>query len=390
MIVSFFKIDSRQFDTSEATRLAQSIEEAGRVGRALLFFPEGIPDSPSFLPWLKGLCRAVVIAVRGGISTPDPVETLVRAGVTTVVIEEATPFETLSRMPRDRTVVALDPDNYRQYADVSAVVQKMTDKMNSLAPWVSGFMIDVDWSPEEVNQLPLDTIRRFRDAAGSCLWVRHPTLTADDTPAFDELGIDAVVHDGDIRVYADAFIRSLNFHEGLIPTVAVDKYGQVLRVAWSSPRSLSDSIIRGTSGYCGRNGVHSDLSTGVGRLLRVIPDEERAALMFVVRPPEQNGTRFSYSSFGPGGREFGLQRLFDIIHGLKERPRPGSYTSFLFEREDRIPRKLNEEVRELLEAGTRDEIAWEAADVLFFLFAYLAGTDVPLDDVVAELMGRKQ
>lgn len=390
MIVSLFRVDPSSFDADAGLRLEPAILEAGRVGMALLDLTVQPSGNSAFMTWLKKLCRSVVVSARAGITTPDPLEMLVRAGVTSVVIEEATPFETLSRMPRDRTIVALNPENYRTTDNLAQAADRVVEKMNSLAPWVSGFMIEPDWTSEQVDQLPIESVRRIRQAAGASLWVRHPSLDAQDAPVFDQLRIDAVVNDPDIRLYADSFIRSLNFTDNVIPTVTVDKYGQVLRVAWSSPRTLSDTIISGVTRYCSRSGDVTDLSTGVGGLMRVIPDEQRESLMFVVKPPEPAGTRFSYSSFGPGGREFGLQRLFDIIQGLKERPRPGSYTSFLFEREDRIPRKLNEEVRELLEAGTRDEIAWEAADVLFFLFAYLAGTDVPLDEVVAELMGRKQ
>jgi phosphoribosyl-ATP pyrophosphohydrolase len=62
----------------------------------------------------------------------------------------------------------------------------------------------------------------------------------------------------------------------------------------------------------------------------------------------------------------------------------------LFERDDRIPRKLTEELYELLTANTRNEIAWEAADVMYFLLAYLVKKGVSLDEVMSELMGRER
>lgn len=391
MIISLFTVSGSTFPDEGSAALALKVAEAGRVGKVLLHFSDGLPDNHALLDWLRTLCRYVVVSVRGNITNPDQVESLLRAGITSVVVEESMPLEALSRLPRERAIVAMNPDLYPPYEQLEEQAPKyITDRMNSLAPWVSGFIIEPRWTDKQASSMPIQTIRKLRAAAGNILWAKHPILTMENVPIFDALGIDAVIESPDIQMCGDAFVRSMHFADQAVPTVAVDKYGQVLRVAWSSAATLTETIISGGVSYCGRDGTRDDVLTGLGRLLRVLPDDQRSSLMFVVAPFEPAGTTFSYSAFGSGGREFGLHRLFEIIQGLKDRPRPGSYTSFLFEREDRIPRKLNEEVRELLEAGTRDEIAWEAADVLFFLFAYLAGTDVPLEDVVAELMGRKQ
>ncbi len=387
MIVTHFKITECPDD--KGAELAARIEEAGRVGRALLDFPGGLPgDECRTIDWLRSVCRRVIVTVRADISSPDPVERLLRAGVSTVVVEDSTPPETLSRMPRDRTILALDPARYPADADMDETVRSILERMRSLSPWVSGFMIEPRWTGDQIDAIPMDTVRAIRAAAGGALWARHPDLTADDAPVFDELGIDAIVDGPDLNLYAESFVRLLKFHRGVMPTVVTDVTGQVLRAAWSSPATIAHTILNGVAEYCDQSGRPDHRGIGVGRLVRANPDVNRTALLYVVAVDADGAAPLS--EFPVRGYEFGLPRLFEIIKGLKERPRPGSYTSFLFEREDRIPRKLNEEVRELLEAGTRDEIAWEAADVLFFLFAYLAGTDVPLDDVVAELLGRKQ
>lgn len=389
MIVTHFTVTECPADGG--VELAARIEEAGRVGRALLQFPGGLPAGDcQTINWLRSLCRRVVVTVRADITTPDPVERLLRAGVSTVVVEESTPPETLSRMPRERTIVALDPTQYPAIEDVEATSRRLMERMHNLAPWVSGFMIEPQWTGDQIDLIPLETVRAIRAAAGNSLWARHPDLTADDAPVFDQLGIDAIVDGPDLNLYAESFVRLLKFTNGVIPTVVTDSFGQILRLTWSSSRTVFKTITSGEAVYCDHLGSPDGRTTGVGRLVRATPDTQRTALHYVIAAAYANGTGTTDSDFAIRGSEFGLPRLFEIIKELKERPRPGSYTSFLFEREDRIPRKLNEEVRELLEANTRDEIAWEAADVLFFLFAYLAGTDVPLDDVVAELLGRKQ
>lgn len=386
MIVTHFRITERVGQADDS--LIARIIEAGRVGRALIDFQGGIPeDDRELINWLRALCRDIIVTVRADITTPDPVERLLRAGVSTVVVEDSTLPEALSRMPRDRTVLALDPMQYPADENLDVTTRRIIDRMNLLSPWVHGFMIEPLWTGDQIDLIPMGTVRAIRQAAG-VLWARHPNLTADDAPVFDELGIDAIVDGPDLNLYAESFVRLIRFTRGVVPTVVTDTFGQVLRVAWSSPETVFQTIRDGSAYFCDQSGVRDRRVTGTGKLVRATPDEPRSSLLYVV-VPEKN-TAAPYSDFTARGIEFGLPRLFEIIRGLKERPRPGSYTSFLFEREDRIPRKLNEEVRELLEANTRDEIAWEAADVLFFLFAYLAGSEVPLDDVVSELLGRKQ
>ena len=135
MIVSFFKIDSRQFDTSEATRLAQSIEEAGRVGRALLFFPEGIPDSRRSFR-LKA-CVARRNRRARGISTPDPVETLVRAGSRQSSLKKRAFRDPVqdAGIGRSWRWIPTTTGNTR----MSAPSCRRWPTNELLAPWVSGF-----------------------------------------------------------------------------------------------------------------------------------------------------------------------------------------------------------------------------------------------------------
>jgi phosphoribosyl-ATP pyrophosphohydrolase len=47
--------------------------------------------------------------------------------------------------------------------------------------------------------------------------------------------------------------------------------------------------------------------------------------------------------------------------------------------------KLLEEAGELGEASDRDDVVWEAADVLYFTAATLAGRGIPVAEVMSEL-----
>jgi phosphoribosyl-ATP pyrophosphohydrolase len=79
---------------------------------------------------------------------------------------------------------------------------------------------------------------------------------------------------------------------------------------------------------------------------------------------------------------------------LAERP-AGSYSATLFDDRELLQRKVMEEAFEVcLEFGratpARERVAAEVADLLFHVLAALVATDVPLDDVLAELARRRR
>ena len=87
-----------------------------------------------------------------------------------------------------------------------------------------------------------------------------------------------------------------------------------------------------------------------------------------------------------------LDRLMEIIrHRRIERPE-GSYTSYLFdEGQDKILKKLGEEVTEVVIAsknGEKGPIVYEVADLLYHLMVLLNLHELTLGDIYGELEGR--
>ena len=87
-----------------------------------------------------------------------------------------------------------------------------------------------------------------------------------------------------------------------------------------------------------------------------------------------------------------LSRLNDLIGERKRLMPPGSYTTSLFEKgADTILKKVGEESSELIVAakgGDRDEVTYEAADLLYHVCVLLNKAEVPLTDVYEELLKR--
>jgi phosphoribosyl-ATP pyrophosphohydrolase/phosphoribosyl-AMP cyclohydrolase len=87
-----------------------------------------------------------------------------------------------------------------------------------------------------------------------------------------------------------------------------------------------------------------------------------------------------------------LSRLNELIRERKRLMPPGSYTTGLFEKgTDTILKKVGEESSELIVAakgGDRDEVIYEAADVMYHMSVLLAKADVQLNEVFEELLKR--
>ncbi len=90
-----------------------------------------------------------------------------------------------------------------------------------------------------------------------------------------------------------------------------------------------------------------------------------------------------------------LAELFDVIESRKESLPPDSYTASLFTHdrgENAVLEKLGEEATELILAAKDDdheEIAHEAADVVYHLLVLLATKDMDLDALTGELADRR-
>ncbi len=84
-----------------------------------------------------------------------------------------------------------------------------------------------------------------------------------------------------------------------------------------------------------------------------------------------------------------LERL--LISRQNEMP-SGSYTTKLFEEGiDKIAQKLGEEAVETIIASKnsdRSEMIYESADLIYHLLVLLVQKNIPLDDVIRELMKR--
>ena len=90
-----------------------------------------------------------------------------------------------------------------------------------------------------------------------------------------------------------------------------------------------------------------------------------------------------------------LDELFDVIESRKEQLPEGSYTTSLFTHEkgeNAVLEKLGEETTELILAAKDDdheELAHEAADIVYHLLVLLSMKGMDLEDLRGELRKRR-
>ncbi|MFC6731551.1 MULTISPECIES: phosphoribosyl-ATP diphosphatase [unclassified Haladaptatus] len=90
-----------------------------------------------------------------------------------------------------------------------------------------------------------------------------------------------------------------------------------------------------------------------------------------------------------------IDELFALIESRKEELPEGSYTTSLFTHEkgeNAVLEKLGEEVTELILAAKdddHDELAHEAADIVYHMLVLLSMKDMDVADLRAELNARR-
>ncbi|HSN55574.1 MAG TPA: phosphoribosyl-ATP diphosphatase [Candidatus Sulfomarinibacteraceae bacterium] len=349
---------------------------------------------------MSELIRRHPCRVGGGIRSVDAALQWLDAGAERVILGTAAIPEVLAELPRERVIAALDG------VDGEVVVRGWTertgatvlDRLAELGELVGGFLVTFVEREGRLGGIDLEACRRVVEAAGGTrVTAAGGITTAAEVAALDRLGADAQVgmalYTGRLGL-AEAFAAPLDSDrlDGLWPTVVADEHGVALGLVYSNDASLAAAVAerRGVYWSRSRGGLwrKGETSGAVQELLRVEADCDRDALRFTVR---QAGSGFCHRSTRTcWGADAGLPALERRLHDRLANPVPGSYTERLARDPALLAAKLAEEAAELAAAATPAEVAWEAADVLYFTLATLAARGVPLEAVAGELDRRSR
>lgn len=173
--------------------------------------------------------------------------------------------------------------------------------------------------------------------------------------------------------------------DGLLPTVVTDEAGVALGLAYSSADSALEALRTQTGVYQSRKRglwVKGLTSGDTQELVRIALDCDNDTIKFVVR---QKGRFCHLEQFGCFGNLGGIPALEQTLKSRKESAPAGSYTARLFSDEKLLRAKIMEEAEELCDATTKENVAFEAADLIYFALTKAVGAGVSLADIEANL-----
>ncbi len=231
-------------------------------------------------------------------------------------------------------------------------------------------------------------------SAGEQLELAQPT--ADELARLEHLGMDvlvAVQHlESQPNLIADFFQQILlsDRADGLWPTVIVDPLGLALGLVYSNYESLLDAITHRRGTYWSRSRgelwIKGATSGATQKLLGLRIDCDRDCLRFqVTQDPPGFCHHQTHSCFGAE------RTIVTVIERLRQRVQSAeeqSFTRKLANDPAMLRIKLLEEAGELADATTNEQIAFEAADVLYFSLVKMLSAGVRLETIHQELARR--
>jgi len=198
-------------------------------------------------------------------------------------------------------------------------------------------------------------------------------------------------------------IDELNFDErGLIPAIVQDaRTREVLTLAYMNEESIARTIETGETWFWSRSRNElwhkGETSGNTQSVVALHSDCDNDAIVVLVNPAGpacHTGARSCFESTA-ADEDLGLllNTLYELIES-RERQRPeGSYTTYLFNSGlDKILKKVGEESSETIIAAKNEDrtrLTAEVADLVYHLLVLLVARGITLDEIRAELAGRR-
>lgn len=240
----------------------------------------------------------------------------------------------------------------------------------------------------------LEMAKELRNAVNCRVVVAGGVSSEDEIETLEKMHCDVqlgmALYTGKVSL-KNAFVRCLNWEKsnGMIPVIAQDyRSREVLMMGFANKEAVEKSFDTGKLTFFSRtrNALWTKGETS-GHFLDVVKmraDCDRDTILATVKPNGGACHTGSWTCFSSEPDEKStLERLYGTIEERFANPRPGSYTATLDNK--RVREKVEEEAEELCEADGKDEVTWEAADLLYFVSVLMYKEGVTWQDVYDEL-----
>jgi phosphoribosyl-ATP pyrophosphohydrolase/phosphoribosyl-AMP cyclohydrolase len=354
---------------------------------------------------IRRLCAIAECRVGGGIWDMEKAEKVISLGAEKIIVgtmafegkevNHAFLSQLAGAFGTDRLIIAVDTRDgevvtrgWRQGTGLKwdAVVQE-------LEPYASEFLFTCVEKEGLMRGTNREAVLKMKTVTDKPITAAGGVSSWDEIAILSKIGVNIqmgmALYTGRVEL-SDAFVASLDWEKGLIPTVVLDEASQVLMLAYSSRESLEKTFATDNAWYFSRSRgklwMKGETSGHVQEFLRVRTDCDGDALLLTVAQTGPACHTGNYSCFG--NKRFSLEELYSVVEDRFRNPVPDSYTAQLTG--SKVAKKIREESEELIEAGETKDIIWEAADLLYFLTVLLAQNGITFADVLNELRRRRR
>lgn len=238
----------------------------------------------------------------------------------------------------------------------------------------------------------MDYVRDLREAVKCRVVVAGGVSSVQEIKELEKLHCDVqlgmALYTGKVDL-KEAFVECLDFEKSpLIPVIAQSVNGEVLMQGFANAEAVRKSFDCGRLTFWSRSRnelwTKGDTSGNVLQVVRMRADCDRDCVLATVLPTGPACHTGSWTCFSSAVDEkSSMGRLYNVIADRFANPKPGSYTATLDAK--RVREKVEEEAEELCEAEGKEEVIWEAADLLYFVNVLMYKEGVSWKDVYDEL-----
>ena len=347
---------------------------------------------------IKKICKIAKCRVGGGIRTIEKAKRMLALGAKKIIIGTAASEEFLSKLPKDKVLLAIDAKNGKisqkgWSEEIEATPEDFVKRFDNLC---SGYLYTIIENEGMMQGTKTDEILKIRNltkhelvAAGGISTVDE-IVTLQKNNVSTQLGMSIYTGAVDLK---EAFIETLDFEKqgGLIPTVVQDyDTKQVLMLAYSNKESLRKTFESGLATYFSRSRKElwtKGLTSGnTQEFVTARFDCDFDSLLFIVRQKGNTCHLDRFSCFE--NKEFCINELYNLLLDRKENLPENSFTTKLFKDEFYLKRKIMEEAFESVNFEQGDGLEWEASDLTYFMLTFMAKYGVTPQDIISNLASR--
>lgn len=360
---------------------------------------------------LKHLLRHGNVRVGGGIRTAKKARELISLGAEKVIIGSAawnpnpkagesvlnTEFleELCKTIGKQRVIISVDAirgkiavKGWTETVDIDLI-----DGAKEAEKYCSELLFTCVEKEGCMEGTDMESCKKLREAVKCRVVAAGGVNSLEQIVELEKLGCDVqlgmALYTGKVNL-KDAFINCLNWEkvDGMIPVIAQSSAGEVLMMGYSNREALEKTFDLGKVTFFSRTRntlwTKGETSGNFLELVKLRADCDRDTILATVIPHGPTCHTGSWTCFtSEAAEKSSLERLFGTIAERFANPRPGSYTATLDYK--RVREKVMEEAEELTEADGKDEVIWEAADLLYFVSVLMYKEGVCWKDVYDEL-----